>query len=317
MESIVRELIALNVISTEYLSIDSCPIFSPIKENNLNTNVSNRFSKSHSPKGDPDATLGAYVTFPDKKHVSFFWGYRNHVISDATSELPIAEITKPNNIHDSVMFMPLFSSARKSFPLCIKAVIGDSAYDSYKNIEFVVKELHAKPIIARNPRGGNKHQFKLSSKGEPICIAGFPMLSHGRYFDKINNRQRHKFICKIKGSKLFAKQYPFCPWNHPKFLNNRYGCVVNLRIDIDESIRNSINYLSAEYKKIYSMRTSSERVFSRLLLFFLQSPTITRIDPISNLCTIAHITTLLIALSATKSGHPDKVRFLKNFINYL
>lgn len=318
METLVNELIALNEISAEYLSTDSCPIFSPIRENNLNTNVSCRFDKTKTSKGDPDATLSAYVIYPDKKRISFFWGYKNHVINDAVSELPVAEITKPNNIHDSVMFIPLFSYLHQTFnPHQIKAVIADSAYDSYNNIEFTVNKLHAKPIIARNPRAGKKHNLKMSPSGEPICLAGFPMYSHGKCYEKAQNRWRHKFICPIKATKKFAKEHPLCPWNHPKFFSNRYGCVVNIRTDVDESIRNSIDYSSNSFKKIYKLRTSSERIFSRLLLFFLQTPSVTRIVPISNLCTIAHITVLLIALTAVKTGNRDKIRYVKNFLHTL
>jgi hypothetical protein len=316
-ETLVNELISLNEISTEYLSTDSCPIFSPIKENNLNTNVSYRFDKSKIAKGDPDATLSAYTIFPDKKKVSFFWGYRNHVVNDAVSELPVAEITKPNNMHDSTIFIPLFTYAKLTFKLNTKAVIADSAYDSYNNLNFVITDLKAKPVIAKNRRAGKKHDFKLSKAGEPICIAGFPMYSHGNFFDKAHNRWRHKFICPIKGSKKFAKEHPYCTWNHPKFLSNRYGCVVNIRSDLNEDIRNSIDYSSASFKKIYKLRTSSERIFSRLLLFFLQNPIITRLGPISNLNTIAHITVLLIALTAVRTGHKDKIRFVKNFLQFL
>lgn len=314
---LIRELLSLGAISFDYLSTDSCPVFSPIKENNTNTNVPLRFDKSRTPKGDPDATLCHYVIYTDKKKVAYFWGYRNHVINDAISELPVSEITKPNNIGDSTIFIPHFSEFKQSFQPNIKAVIGDSAYDSFKNIEFTAKQLNAKPIIAKNPRAGNKHQFEISSTGEPICIAGFTMFSHGKFFDKSKNRWRHKFICRIKGSKKFAQKQPFCPWNHPNFFKNRYGCCVNLRIDADTSIRQSIDYNSPSFKKLYKLRTSSERVFSRLLFFFIQHPTITGLQANANLCTIAHITILLVALTAVKTGHKDKVRFVKNFIQML
>jgi len=318
MERLVNELISLKEIPAQYLSTDSCPIFSPVKENNLNTTVFNRFDKSRTIKGDPDATLSAYVIFPDKKQVSFFWGYRNHIINDAVSELPIAEITKPNNAHDSTIFIPLFSYAHQTFKLRnIKAVIADSAYDSYNNIDFVVNTLKARPVIAKNPRTGKSHDFKLSPSGEPICIANLPMHSHGIFFDKANNRWRHKFVCPIKISKKFAKDHPFCPWNHPKFFSNRYGCCVNIRTDVNENIRNAIDYSSKTFKNIYKLRTSSERIFSRLTLFFLEEPTVAKLAPISNLCTIAHITVLLIALTAIKTGHRDKIRFIKNFLQVL
>lgn len=207
--------------------------------------------------------------------------------------------------------MPILLSLR--FP----RVSGDSAFDSYPNIEFVVKELEAQPIIAKNPRGGSITEFKVSASGQPICIAGIPMLSRGIFYDKEQNRWRHKFICRIKGSKKFAQKIPLCPWNHRKFTDNRYGCCVNLRVDVDTSIRNSIDYGSETFKKLYALRTSSERIFSRLLSLSMQHPTVTGLNAVSNNCTIAHITVLAIALLAVKTGHRDKTRFIKSFLPHL
>ncbi|MFN3966588.1 MAG: transposase, partial [Endomicrobiia bacterium] len=294
--SIINELISLGQIKGEYLSTDSCPVFANIKENNFRTNVPHRFDKTIIPDGDPDATLSTYTEYRPEKKVVFFWGYRNHVINDTISELPVSEITKPNNIGGSTLFIPHLVSLQKTFNFDIKAVIADAEYDSYKNIEFVAKKLKAQPIIAKNPRAGSEHKYKISRTGEPICIAGIPMYSMGQYFEKDKNRWRHKFVCRIKLIKSFAQKQPFCPWNHPNFFNNKFGCVVNLRIDADTSIRKSINYDSQSFKKLYNLRTSSERVFSRLLTYFMQYPTVTGLNAVSNNCSIAHITVLLIAL---------------------
>ena len=317
-EIIINELIALGEITGQYLSTDNCPVFANVKENNFKTNVKDRFDKTKISHGDPDATLGAYVVYRPQKKVDFFRGYRNHIINDAISELPVAEKTYPNNVSGSTLFVPQFKYVKDTFQFDICAVMGDAEFDSYKNIEFVVKELEAEPIIAKNPRAGEGHKYKISKTGEPVCIAGIHMLSHGKYFEKQKNRWRHKFVCRVKCSKKFARQVGgWCPSNHPNFVNNRYGCCVNLRIDVDESIRNSINYGSETFKKLYRLRTSSERIFSRFLSCFMQHPTVSGLQAVSNLCSIAHITVLLIALTAVKTGHKDKIRFIKNFLKIL
>jgi hypothetical protein len=317
-ETLLYELISFGQITGKYLSCDNTPIFAHVKENNFKTNISNRFDKTKTPKGDPDATLGVYVIYRPEKKIEYFWGYRNHIVNDAIAELPIAEVTKPNNVSGSLLFIPQLKYIKDTFHFDTKAVIGDSEFDSASNIEFVIKELKAKPIIAKNPRGSSKHQISFSDTGHPICIAGIPMLSRGIYFDKQENRWRHKFICRIKGSKKFAKQIGgWYPWNHPNFTNNRYGCCFNPRIDVDESLRKSIDYGSETFKKLYALRTSSERIFSRLLNYLIQHPSVTGLQAVSNLCTIAHITILLVALTAVKTGHKDKTRFVKNFIRTL
>ncbi len=119
----------------------------------------------------------------------------------------------------------------------------------------------------------------------------------------------------MKGSKKFARKLgTFCPWNHPNFYNNRFGCVINLRIDVDQSIRDSIDYGSQTFKKLYNLRTSSERIFSRLLTLCMQKPSVKGLNATANVCTIAHITVLAVALAAVKNNEKDKIRFVKRFI---
>lgn len=314
-ESLVRELISCGCISGRYISADSCPIKANVKENNLKDSVAHRFDKTKVPKGDPDARLGAYVIHGDKKRVQFFWGYRNHIVNDAVSELPIAEITKPANVPEQHLIIPHLAYIKSVFGLPIKAVIADAAFDAHSIIGFIVNELGAKPVIPKNPRFSKTPDIKLSRKGIPVCAAGFEMVSRGIYYEKEQKRMRHKFVCPIKMSKKFASKVGwFCPWNHPKFYSNRYGCNTNLRVDVDTSIRQHIDYGSQTFKKLYNLRTSSERIFSRLLSILMQRPTVIGINATRNICTIAHITVLVIALAAAKTGHKDRIRFTKSFI---
>jgi hypothetical protein len=313
-ESLVKELLCLGEIKAEYLSTDSCPVKSPVKENNLKTNVKDRFDKNRIPKTDKDARLGAYVVYPSNKKVQFFWGYRNHVINDAVSELPLSEITKPANVHETTLLIPQLKYLKKSLKLSPQAVIADSGFDSASIIDYIAKELKAKPVIARNPRGAKNPKVKLSPKGIPICLAGFEMTSHGKYYDKEQNRMRHKFVCPIKASKKFARKVGwFCPWNHPKFFSNRYGCVTNIRLKTDTSIRDNIDYGSQTFRKLYALRTSSERIFSRLLVFSMQRSSVKGLQATANLCSLAHISVLSVALAAAKSGNKRQLRFIKSF----
>jgi hypothetical protein len=44
------------------------------------------------------------------------------------------------------------------------------------------------------------------------------------------------------------------------------------------------------------------------------NPTVIGLKATQNHCTIAHITVVLIALAAHKSGFKDKIRFVKTFL---
>jgi hypothetical protein len=138
------------------------------------------------------------------------------------------------------------------------------------------------------------------------------MLPRGTFHDR--GRLRRKFVCPIKHSKKFAQLHPACPWNLPQFLNGN-GCYAYLRGD--NSIRKTIDYASASYKKSYNLRTGSERLFSRLLTLCMQNPSVVGLAAIANHCSIAHITVLLVGLAAAKTGNKDKIRFLKKFLPFL
>jgi len=310
---LIHELISMGLIRGKYLSIDSCPLPVQVKENNLKTNVKDRFNKERICKGDPDARLGVMVTFSkSKKEISYFWGYRNHVVIDAEEELPVWEITKPANVQDSVMFIPVFDLMRTAFQFNVQAVMADGIYDTAAILKYIITTLKAKPRISQNPRNTkDQPQRNFSKTGNPLCEANIEMLARGTFYDKAQDRWRRKWVCPIHHSKKIAQKCFVCPVFHPKFFSQK-GCYVYIRIDDD--IRNQIDYGSYSFKKDFNMRTGSERVFSRLLSICMQNPPSIGLKAAANYVTIAHITVLLVALTAAKSGSKNKIRFVKSFL---
>jgi len=140
------------------------------------------------------------------------------------------------------------------------------------------------------------------------------MLSMGIFIDRAQNRKHHKFVCPIKGSKKFAKDHPYCPWLHPRFVEGT-GCYTYLRMDVDESIRTNIDYGSESFKRDLNKRTSSERVFSRLLSILMQKPSFIGLSATANLCTISHITVLAVAYFSSFVKEPNKIRFVKSVLS--
>ncbi|HCG76803.1 MAG: DDE transposase [bacterium (Candidatus Ratteibacteria) CG_4_10_14_3_um_filter_41_18] len=306
--SLVKKLILLGEIKGTYLSIDSAPIKSKVKENNLKASYSNRFDKSTPPKGDPEARIGIEIHFLLKKQVSYFWGYRNYCVTDSESELPVEEITRAANTPEVSMFIPLFSRVQ-NYRFSIKGILADANFDSESILKYIFEELKAYPYIARNPRRRTNQEYQLSSSGARVCIAGFEMVYWGKFRDR--GKERLKFVCPITHSKSFQKEHPYCPWFHPRFVEGK-GCVAYLRAD--SNIREKIAYQSKKFKKIYSLRTGTERLFSRLLSLTMQNLPVKGLNAVANHCTLAHITCLGIALAACKTGHRDKIRYVKTFL---
>ena len=82
----------------------------------------------------------------------------------------------------------------------------------------------------------------------------------------------------------------------------------------DDTVRDSIDYGSAEFKRLYNLRTASERINSRLVSLGMQSPSVRGSVAVSNWWSIAHITLLLIGLTAYQTDNKERIRFVKNFL---
>ena len=314
-KQLVQELIKAGAISGNSIAIDSCPIVALLKENNLKTSISDRFDKTKIPAGDPDARLGVLIHFPSpfKKEVRYFWGYRNHVINDIDTELPIWEITKPANVSDIKIAKNLIREVCSFFNLNIRAVMGDANYDSEDLLKFIINDLNALAVIPHNPRREpTGYQIK---DGKVICEASLEMYRKGKMRPKKTGILYCQYTCPIIYDKQTRYQHITCPIMHPKFFKGK-GC--NVLIRMEPSIRSEIGYDTQEFKELYKKRTSVERIFSRLLAIAMQNPTVRGLNANRNHATIAHISVLLVALTAYLTGQQDKMRFVKSFVpNFL
>jgi len=312
---LVKTLLEERMITGKHLVMDSCPILAKVRENNLKTSASKRFDKTRILKGDPDARLGVLADFSSlsKKQIRYFWGYRNHIIVDAQEELPLWEITHRADISEIHQAIPMLQKTKETFSLPIEIVSGDALYDSEKILCFIIQDLQAQPIIPRNLRGEQLTSCTL--KGTDLyCQADLPMRRKGKMTIKKAGITYLQYCCPIYFGRE-KQRHLFCPANHPKFLSQK-GC--NILIRLTPSIREHIDYGSEAFKELHNKRTSVERVFSRLLSIAMQDPPGIGIEATRNYCTIAHITVLLVALAAKRSGHPDKARFVRSFVpNFL
>jgi hypothetical protein len=102
-----------------------------------------------------------------------------------------------------------------------------------------------------------------------------------------------------------------CPAAHPKFFQQK-GC--NYLLRTSPNIRSQIPYGAESFKHLYRDRTAVERVFSRLLAIAMQDLPTRGLDSARNLCTIAHITVLLVALAAHRTGCSDQLAFVRSFV---
>jgi hypothetical protein len=310
--NLVEQLVQKDIIQGKVISLDSSPVPSPVRENNLKTSVADRFNKNRYPRADPEARLGVYRIYAGSgsQKIRYFWGYRNHVAVDFDTELPLWEITRPANIHESRVAVSMLEACAPLLKSPIEIVCGDSAYDFEKFLTYVIEQLHARPIIARNKRSQAQPNFRIEGK-DVFCPADLPMVYKGRMTPKRTGITYKQYCCPLHYNKAIRQRFLLCPADHPKFIIQK-GC--NYLVRVTPSYRTQIDYGSAEFKEIYMKRTSVERVFSRLLSMAMQTPSVHGLLSTSNQCTIAHITALLVAVAAHEQGHTDKLAFVRSFV---
>jgi hypothetical protein len=309
-KTLVQDLIHEGVICGSGLAVDSCPIEAIVKENNLKTSIKDRYDKNRFLSGDKDARLGISIHFPNvfKQKIHYFWGYRNHTINDLNSELPIYEITLQANKSEKAVGLSMLKELNQDFSLPVEVVAADANYDWEDILKYIIEQMQAEAMIPKNPGSTQNNPYTVK-KDKIYCQAELPMYRKGKMSKK--GVTYCQYSCPLHWSKEFRGKYLLCPAGHPKFLNQK-GC--NVLIRLTPSVREKINYGTQRFKKIYNKRTSVERVFSRLLAISMQKPTVKGLRAVRNHCTIAHITVLLVALTAHRMGYKDKVRFVKSFV---
>ena len=86
-----------------------------------------------------------------------FWGYRNHIINDLESELPLWEITLQANKSEKPVGLAMLKELHQNFSLPVEAVAGDANYDAEYILKYIVEQMKAEAVIPRNP-GSTKYR---------------------------------------------------------------------------------------------------------------------------------------------------------------
>lgn len=314
--ALLEQLDLAGAVEGKIVALDSCAIPVAVRENNWKTPVHDRFNKDRPPVADPQARLGVVRQFfgSAPHRVRFFWGYRNHVLVDVETELPLWEETHPADVKEAARAISLLTSARQRLALVIEAVTGDSTYDVERILRFVIEDFKARPVIAANPPFERAVGFRVVHS-QVFCPADLPMVHKGRLHHRRTGIAYRQYCCPLHYNRQLQQQYLLCPAGHPKYSSQK-GCYHLVRMT--PSVRSQISYDSQAFHRLYRRRTSVERLFSRLLAITMQSPTVYGLNAIRNHCTVAHIAVLLVALTAHRQAHLDKLAFVRTYVpNFL
>ncbi len=188
-----------------------------------------------------------------KKRDLYWWfGYKLHLVVDAIYELPVSFALTPANESDTTQLKGLLEKAVKDKAATkLEAVMADKGYDSQDNCRLVWEEYGAAPIIPIRERAGMQLSDICNAKGTPTCVAGLEMIYWGR------DGKYLKYRCPA----VLGKAQ--CPATSPCTASG-YGYVLKLPISDDIRRHPPVPRETQKWARLYRLRTSIERVNSRL-----------------------------------------------------
>ncbi len=177
-----------------------------------------------------------------------WYGYKIHAAVDAGSGLPMAMTVTPANEADSAEAIPLMEQS----PSPADYYCMDKGYDA-KRIYEKAAGMGGQAVIPLNLRNEKQPPEGLSRTRTPVCSMGYEM----PYWGCDKKAGTLKFRCPHVLGKVD------CPQGSNWCSSSDYGCVVKKHVADDPRSFCLPHRGSREWKKLYNLRSSAERLFSR------------------------------------------------------
>ena len=205
---------------------------------------------------DPEARWGVAHSVRSKNSESteYFFGYKVHMVADATHDLPISFKVTAGNRNDSPELPALMDQTFTTYDwFAPKATLADRGYDALKNFEYLYLEHGIDPIIhIRKPTAQDGlYEGVFNANYLPVCLGNMPMEYVGQ-----DGEGQHLFRCRSEGCHL--KEGLHAGIRH---------CDTAFAQDPTEYLRvlgGQTRRGSPEWDALYARRWSVERVFKSL-----------------------------------------------------
>jgi hypothetical protein len=304
MQTQVLILAKKGIVDTSFIGLDSTPISANTSRNNPKSFSKNKFEKTEQPKNEHDCKLGVHTASnqTNEKKYQFYWGYKNHVLVDCISGLPISELTTTAEVNDSSVALDILADTHSFLSVKECTFLADKGYDTKEMHNQINKQYEGECFIPLNKRN-TKNPKKLPN-GRVLCEAGLAMNKDGKTYDR--NRIRQKFCCPFKLSKNES-----CPCHHKNFFNGKKHRGCTKYVTIPNDLRLLLDRESRYFKKIYSLRTECERYNARFKKAGQERMWVKNVHSVENLNTFTHISLLAVAIAAINNHQTDSYRKLK------
>lgn len=269
---------------------------------------------------DTDANYGKKV-YKGKREDGSVWqkvvkwfGYKIHLIVDASYELPVAYSVTKASVPDINEAHALLDEVERAQPFLLEnaeSMSGDRGYDDTKLTKRLWDDYDIKSVIDIRDMWkdgeetrllGNHKNVVHNYKGNVYChcpVTGKQREMANGGFEK--DRNTLKKLCPAKQYGLDCEGAAECP------------VIQGIRIPLKEDRRifTPIDRASYKWKKEYNKRTAVERVNSRLdVSFGFENHTIRGMKKMKIKCGIALCIMLAMALGRIKENQPEKIRSL-------
>ena len=189
----------------------------------------------------------------EKQRDLYYWfGYKLHLVVDALYELPVSFVLTPANESDTKQMETLLKKAgADKADTKPEAVIADKGYDSRDNYQFIFGNCKSSPIIPIRERENEQLPDICNAKGTPTCSCGLGMVFWGRDGNYLKYRCPHAL-----GKAECKSRFRCTP--------SSYGYVLKLSIADNPRRHPPVPRESKKFQRLYRLRTSIERVNSRV-----------------------------------------------------
>ena len=251
---------------------------------------------------DPDARWGLKHSSKAKDgKQEWGFGYKMHLISDATHGVPLGFTITPANKSDSTELRPALRKTLAAYPwLEPGCLLADRGYDSLTNHQFLVR-LGIIPVIhIRKPMAKDGlHDGIYTAEGKPTCLGQQPM----EYVRRDPETGAHLFRCPGKGCPL--KKEGTKAVTH---------CDTEIWEEADANLRvlGPLPRFTETWKRLYSLRMSIERIFRSLKHSRgLEGHCARGLQKITLQATMSVLTFQMTALARLRAGDPDRMRRMR------
>ena len=239
----------LGILDASFIGLDSTPAVANTKQNNPKSFAGDKFKLENHSKTDPDCALGVHSASNqhDERRYEFYWGYKNHVLVDCISGLPVYELTTPANMANSAVVQKILAAANNIISLQECTFLGDKGYD-VNAVYNLVKDIYQGDAVIPLNKRNTKSPEKLPA-GNPVCDAGLAMHKDGKISDG-HGGLRQKFCCPFYQSRTGC-----CPCNHKNWNNGKKNRGCTKYKSIPDTYRLSIDGECSRFKRTYALCT--------------------------------------------------------------